>query len=155
MKTLLAALLLSALSLTACSKQVSQPAVSKTSQPAVSQAPKHGYELAKTWDDATVEAKLAEAKDYYTSGLVRFGKTALQLRQLDVDRLSYEICVNDAHQETACKSPVLPKTAEAAKACADAGELGPKHIAQCDKVIDELPKLIEKQNAALKEELKQ
>jgi len=33
--------------------------------------------------------------------------------------------------------------------------MGPKHIAECNKLIDDLPKLIEKQNAALKEELKQ
>ncbi len=153
-KTLLAALLLSALSLTACSKQVSQPAASETSQPAATLEPKHGYELAKTWDDATVQAKTADAEDYYNSGLVRFGKTDLQLKQLEVDRLNYGVCVNEAHLETACKSPVLPKNAETAKACADAGELGPKHIAQCDKLIDELPKLIEKQKAASKEELK-
>jgi hypothetical protein len=153
-EALFPALLLSALSLTACSKQVSQPAASGTPQPAVSQESKHGYELAKTWDDATVKEKIAAARGYYANGLTRFGRTDSQLAQLEADRLSYEVCVTDAYLVTACESPALSKNAETAKACADAGELGPKHIAQCDKLIDELPKLIEKQNAAVKEELK-
>jgi hypothetical protein len=152
-KRLLPVLLLSAL--TACSKQVSQPAASETPQPAVSQESKHGYELAKTWNDRTGKAKIAEADEYYTSGSVIFGKTSLQLRQLNLDRLYYGLCVTEAHLETLCKGPADAKTSEAAaKACVDAGELGPQHIAQCDKLIDELPKLIEKQNAVLNEELK-
>ena len=154
MKTLLAVLFLCALCLTACSKQVSQPAVSETSQPVFAQESKHGYELAKTWDDATVKEQMAAAEGYYANGLTRFGKTDSQLAHLELDRLSFEVCVTDANLVTACESPALPKNAETAKACADAGGLGPKHIAQCDKLIDELPKLIEKQNAALKEELK-
>ena len=152
MKTLLTVMRLSAL--TACSKQSSQPVASGTPQPVISQESKHGYELAKTWDSATVEERKAEADAYYTSGLTRFGKTDSQLAHLELDRVSYEVCVTDAHLVTACASPALPKNAETAKACADAGELGPQHIAQCDKLIDELPRLIEKQNAALKEELK-
>jgi hypothetical protein len=138
---LLPVLLLSVLSLTACSKQGSQPEVSKTPQPAVSQESKHGYELAKTWDDATVEARITEADKYYISGLVRFGKTDLQLKQLDVDRLNYRLCVREAHLEAVCKVPVASQTAKAD--CADA-----------NKLIDDLPNLIEKQNATLKEELK-
>jgi hypothetical protein len=148
---LLPVLLLSVLSLTACSKQGSQPEVSKTSQPVVSQKSKHGYELAKTWDDATAEARITEADKYYTSGLVRFGKTDLQLKQLDVDRLNYGLCVREAHLEAVCKVPVASQTAKAD--CADAGEMGPQHIAQCNKLIDDIPNLIEKQNATLKEEL--
>jgi hypothetical protein len=159
MNRLLAVLLLSALPLTACSKQVSPPAVSKDAQPAVSQEAKHGYELAKTWDEPTIEARITEADKYYTSGLLRFGKTDLQLKQLDVDRLSYGLCVREAHLEAVCKVPPVSQTATALSqaaqaACADAGEMGPKHIAQCDKLIDDLPKLIEKQNAVLKQDLK-
>lgn len=158
MKTLLAALLLSALSLTACSKQVSQPEVSKDAQPAVSQESKHGYELAKTWDNATAQAKITEADDYYTSGLTRFGRTEAGLAQLHLAKLTYEFCVNEARLEASCNvlanNPAY-KNAETNKSCADAGEMGPKHIAECNKLIDDLPKLIEKQNAALKEELKQ
>jgi hypothetical protein len=87
--------------------------------------------------------------------LPKFGKTDLQLKQLNVDRTSYGLCVREARLEALCKGPAHSKTAEnAAKGCADAGELGPKHIAQCNRLIDDLPKLIEKQNAALKEELK-
>jgi len=104
-----------------------------------------------------VEARITEADKYYTSGLIRFGKTDLQLKQLDVDRLNYGLCVREAHLEAVCKVLVeLPayQTPETRKSCADAGELGPKHIAQCNKLIDDLPNLIEKQNATLKEELK-
>ncbi len=157
MKTLFPALLLSALSLTACSKQVSQPAVSETPQPAVSQESKHGYELAKTWDNATAKEKDAEADAYYTNGLTGFGLTSAGLKKLEVERIRYSLCVNEAQQETACKTLAeMPayQTPETRKACADAGELGPEHRAQCDKLIDELPKLIERQNAAIKEDLK-
>jgi hypothetical protein len=155
MKNLLPVLLLSAL--TACSKQASQPVASETPQPAVSQESKHGYELAKTWDDATAKEKDAEADAYYTNRLTRYGKTDSQLAHLELDRTTYEVCVNEAMQETACKTlSELPayQTPETRKACADAGELGPKHRVQCDKLIDELPTLIEKQNAAIKEDLK-
>jgi hypothetical protein len=147
MKTLLAVLLLSALSLTACSKQVSQSVASETPQAAVSQESKHGYELAKTWDEATEKEKDAEADAYYTNGVTRYGKTDSQLAHLELDRTTYKLCVNEAMQETACKTLAeLPayQTQETRKACADAGELGPKHIAQCDKLIDELPSRLRK-----------
>jgi TolA-binding protein len=154
-KILFAVLLLSVL--TACSKQASQPVASGTPQPVISQESKHGYDLAKTWDEATEKEKDAEADAYYTSRFTRFGKTDSQLAHLELDLTTYEVCVNEAMQETACKTlSELPayQTPETRKACADAGELGPKHRVQCDKLIDELPTLIEKQNAALKEELK-
>jgi hypothetical protein len=144
MKTLLAVLPLSALFLITCSKQVSQPAVP--------QEPKHGYELAKTWDFETGKAKLTEATDYYTGGLARFGKTEEQQLQLNLDLAKYGLCVEEAYLNAVCNRPATNQTA--AKACATAAELGPQHIAECNRLIDDLPKLIEKQNAALKEELK-
>jgi hypothetical protein len=157
-KTLLAALLLSALSLTACSKQVSQPAASETSQPAAPLEPKHGYELAKTWDEATAKERMDAAEHYYTNGLTRFGRTESELAHLKLDLATYELCVNNAQQETACKTLAeMPRyqTPETRKACTEAGEIGPKHMAQCDKLIDALSKLIEGQQAGIREDWKQ
>ena len=101
-KILFAVLLLSVL--TACSKQASQPVASGTPQPVISQESKHGYDLAKTWDEATEKEKDAEADAYYTSRFTRFGKTDSQLAHLELDRTTYEVCVNEAMQETACKT---------------------------------------------------
>ena len=138
MKTLLTVLLLSTLAFVGC-----------TTSPAPAPGPpKHGYELAKTWDSATVKAKTAEADDYYSPGF-RLPWTAAQLEQvrLQYDLVSYKLCVNRAQMETLCKNDTETK------ACAE--KLGPQHIAQCDKLIDELPKLIEKRDAARKAELSQ
>lgn len=138
MKRLFALVLLS--ELTACSKHGPQPVASVIPQPTVSHESKHGYELAKTWDKTTAKEKDAEAEEYYTGA----------------DRLNYEICVNEAQQESACKVVAeLPayQTPKTRKSCAIVG-LGPKHTAQCNALIDELPKLIERLEAAGEEELK-
>ncbi len=79
-----------------------------------------------------MKAKTAEAEDYYIPGFPS-------------DFLTYEICLNRAQMETLCKNDTNTK------ACAE--KLGPQHIAQCDKLIDELPQLIEKRAAARKAEL--
>jgi hypothetical protein len=79
-----------------------------------------------------VKAKTAEAADYYIPGFPS-------------DLLSYELCLNRAQMETLCKNDTETK------ACTE--KLGPQHIAQCNKLIDELPKLIEKRDAARKAEL--
>jgi hypothetical protein len=130
MKTLLTVLLLSTLAFVGC-----------TTSPAPAPGPpKHGYELAKAWDAATARAKTAEADAYYdvyVDGL-----------QGIMERNNYKICINRAQMETLCKLPHGET-----KGCDE--KLGPQHIAQCDKLIDELPKLIEKRDAARKAELSQ
>lgn len=126
MKTLVVPIL-SALALVGCT----------TSPVAAPAPPKHGYELAKTWDAATARAKTAEADAYYD--------VYIDGLQGIMEGNNYKICINRAQMETLCKNDTETK------ACTE--KLGPQHIAQCDKLIDELPKLIEKRDAARKAEL--
>lgn len=120
-----------------------------------SSSPKHGYELAKTWDDATAQEKIAEADSHYTTDEVLASDS--QRAHLEVDRLAYEVCVNAARQETACKTLAgMPayQTPETRKVCANAAP-GPKHVAQCNQLIDDLAQRIEHRDAHANEEWKQ
>jgi hypothetical protein len=144
-KTLLAVILISTASVIGCGKAPVSAAVSTG-------VPAHGYELAKTWDYPTMKAKAADARSYYNSEAIGIGtldpRGSLQLR---IDANDYELCGRRAQMERLCKLPNNEKTKECAGP--DAVVLGPEHIAQCDKLIDGLPKLIEKRDAALKAEL--
>jgi hypothetical protein len=123
MKMSVAWTLLATLLCTGCSHPapiVNQPVPAKavvpvTAQPVIAQ---HGYELAKTWSEQTMDDNISFAGSVYENR--NFGKVAAY-QQTRIDTLEYEMCV---------------ESAQAAKHGEDT--LGPRNRAKykCDARVD-------------------
>jgi len=96
-----------------------------------------GYALARSWTPELAREKIDAADKYYADGgLALWGKTRTQQSQLRLNKATYSMCVDDAQSS---KLGV-------------ASSLGPQHLAECDRVIDETHRLIAKQEEDIKRE---